>query len=338
MTTNTWLGIDIAKDTFETHLLSGARVYRGTFENSPAGYRKLDHWLKKKARPAVHACLEATGRYGEGVAEHLHAAGHIVSIINPAQSKAFGQATLRRTKTDRTDAALLAEFCRTQAPAPWQPRPTEMLALRALVRRRESLLQLRQQEANRLASGEQIALVQASLEKMLALLTDELAGIEQAIAAHVAAHPAVQCQHALLDSIPGIGHLTAAALLAEIDFSAYPSARPLAAHAGLTPRQRQSGTSIHGRPHISKQGPSHLRRILFFPALVAMRHNPAVRDLAERLRDRHKAKMAIVCAAMRKLLHLAYGVLKTGKPFDPDYQPARAAKPLPAPDQQLVPA
>ena len=186
MTTNTWLGIDIAKDTFETHLLSGARVYRGTFENSPAGYRKLDHWLKKKARPAVHACLEATGRYGEGVAEHLHAAGHIVSIINPAQSKAFGQATLRRTKTDRTDAALLAEFCRTQAPAPWQPRPTEMLALRALVRRRESLLQLRQQEANRLASGEQIALVQASLEKMLALLTDELAGIEQAIAAHVA--------------------------------------------------------------------------------------------------------------------------------------------------------
>src|SRR5689334_24363052 len=111
-----WLGIDIAKDTFAACLLTETTTASGSFANSADGLVKLDHWLKKRKASQVHACLEATGRYGEAPAEHLHAAGHTVSVINPARLKAFGQATLTRTKTDQTDAALLAEFCRRQQP------------------------------------------------------------------------------------------------------------------------------------------------------------------------------------------------------------------------------
>jgi transposase len=328
-----YLGIDIAKSTFEACLLNGKKAGHGSFANTPAGFAKLDRWLKKRQVERVHACLEATGRYSEGVAEHLHAAGHTVSVINPARLKAYAGATLTRTKTDQTDAALLAEFCCKQQPAAWTPPAVERRELRALVRRRENLLQMRQQEANRLSSGEDSRLVRASLERHLAMLDDELAQVEQAITAQIANDPKLQQQHALVDSIPGIGPTTAAALLAEIDFGAYPSARQVAAQAGLTPRQRQSGTSVHGKPRLSKQGASQLRRILFFPAIVAMRHNPTLRVFAQRLAERGKAKMAIVCACMRKLLHLVYGVLKTGLPFDPNYRaqrvhPAKTVKEL----------
>jgi transposase len=323
MTTPTsWLGIDVAKDSFHAHLLNG-RAAAGQFDNTPAGWAQLARWLKKRRVAATHVCLEATGRYSEGLAEYLHQAGHTVSVINPARLKAFAQATLTRTKTDATDAALLAEFCQRHQPAAWSPPPPAQRALRALVRRRESLLALQQQERNRLTSGAQPAVVRASLQAVLDLLATQLEQIEQAIAAQVQADPDLARQHALLDSIPGVGPRTAAALLGEIDFAAYPSARQLAAQAGLTPRQRQSGTSVRGKPRLSKQGSAHLRRILFFPAVVAKHYNPAVRDLSERLAARGKVKLVIVCAAMRKLLHIAYGVLKSGRPFDPAYPPVR---------------
>ena len=331
MSTSTWLGIDIAKDTFAACLLMGQRTAAGTFENTPAGLAKLDRWLKKRQAGVVHVCMEATGQYFEGPAEHLHAAGHIVSVINPARLKAFGQTTLTRTKTDQTDAALLAEFCRQQAPYAWSPPDPVRRELRDLVRRRDDLLHARQQEANRLSAGETSPRVRASLKASLAFFDEQLAEIEQAMAEQVKAEPKLQRQHALLDSIKGIGPLTAAALLGEIDFGAYPSARQVAAQAGLTPRQRQSGTSVHGKPRISKQGSSQLRRILYFPAIVAMRHNPVLKAFAKRLTDRGKPKMAVVCAVMRKLLHLCYGVLKTGLPFDPNYQLQK----LPEPAQQL---
>ena len=324
MTASAWLGIDVAKETLEVCLLWDKRSARGTFENSPAGFAKLDSWLKKHDVGELHACLEATGRYSEGVAEHLSAAGHTVSVINPARVKAFGQAILVRTKTDQTDGWLLGEFCRRQQPAAWTPPDPATRALRALVRRRESLLALRQQEANRLSSGEDDPWVVQSLQAVLTCLDEQLVQVEQAITDQVARDAELQRRVELVDSIKGIGWTTATALLAEIDFGAYPSARQVAAQAGLTPRLRQSGTSVHGKPRLSKQGASQLRKILYFPAISAKQHNPVLRAFAERLEKRGKANMAIVCACMRKLLHLVYGVLKTGLPFDPNYEKKRA--------------
>jgi len=127
-------------------------------------------------------------------------------------------------------------------------------------------------------------------------------------------------QRELLDSIPGIAETTAATLLAEItDITQYRSARQVAAYAGLVPRERHSGSSVRGRTRLSKIGNARLRRALYFPAITALRCSPLFQAWAAGLRDRGKCKMSVIGAAMRKLVHLAYGVLKTGKPFDPQW-------------------
>lgn len=318
-----YLGIDIAKAKFQACLQRGPATTSGSFDNTPVGFKQLGHWLKKRKVTRVHACLEATGRYGDALAEHLHAAGHTVSVINPARLKAYSRVTLTRSKTDPVDAALLAEFCQRQQPEAWSPPAPEQRQLRELVRRRASLLQLQTQERNRRASGELPDLVLASLDTVLAVLAEQLLYIEQAMADQIATEPVLARQHALLDSIPGIAATTATALLGEIDFDAFPTARQLAAHAGLTPSQRQSGSSLHSPAHLSKLGASQLRRILYFPALSAMRYNPTLRAFAEQLKARGKANMVVICAVMRKLLHLCYGVLKSGQAFDPAYHSKR---------------
>jgi transposase len=120
--------------------------------------------------------------------------------------------------------------------------------------------------------------------------------------------------------MPGIGEATAAKLLAEIvDVNQYRSARQVAAFAGLVPKHRESGSSVRGKPRLCKVGTARLRKALYFPAIVATQHNPIIKAVSERLRERGKCPMLIVGAAMRKLIHIAYGVLKSGKPFDPNY-------------------
>lgn len=327
MTARPTLGLDIAKAKLDAALLHGERVFHHVWPNTPAGFGQLADWLKARGVERVHVCLEATGTYGDAVAQFLHTAGHAVSFINPARLKAYAQSTMTRTKTDKTDAILLARFCQTHTLALWTPPDPEVQALQALVRRQDTLEAMRQQEANRLASGVTVALVRASLEHMLALLDAEIAELQALIQAHLQQHAALQRQHALLDSIPGIAATTATHLLAEVpNWQAYPSARQLTAQAGLTPRQRQSGSSVHGKPRLCKTGSARLRRLLYWPAIVALQHNPVIRALGDRLAARGKPKMVIIGAAMRKLLHLAFGVLKSGQPFDPNYRRA----PLPA--------
>lgn len=320
-----YLGIDIAKATFQACLLRPSKPQTGQFENSAAGFQKLANWLKKHKAAQVHACLEATGRYGEALAEFLHTAGHTVSVINPNRLKGYARATGARTKTDATDAALLAEFCQRHQPDVWSPPTSARRLLRDLARRRASLVQMRQQERNRLQSGDWPAPVVTSLETVLALLAEQITLIEQAMTATVQADAQLADQQALLESIPGIAALTAGALLGEVDFAAFDSARQVAAYAGLTPSQHESGTSVHGPAHLSKHGQVPIRRLLFMPALSARQHNPILRAFANGLEARGKAKMAVTCAVMRKLLHLCYGILRSGQPFDPNFR----SKPTP---------
>jgi transposase len=194
--------------------------------------------------------------------------------------------------------------------------------LQALVRRLDSLTEMRQMEANRLEVATTEA-VRASLAEHLAFLDQEVARTEGLIRSHIDSHPGLREQRQLLLSIPGIGDTTAAKLLGEIlDVKLYAGARQLAAFAGLAPRLHESGSSVRRRARLSKTGAPRLRKALYFPAIVAMRHNPHVRALSERLKERGKCPMQIIGAAMRKLLHIAYGVLKSGKPFDPELKTA----------------
>jgi transposase len=243
-----------------------------------------------------------------------------VSVINPAAVKAFAQSRLSRTKTDRVDAELIARFCQAQEPSAWAPPAQEVRELQALVRRLESLVEMRVMEENRLSSGITVEVVRRSVEQLLAHLNEQIERTQQLIRNHINNHPGLKRQSELLDSIPGIAESTAAALLAEVtDIKQYKSARQVAAYAGLVPRERQSGTSVRGRTRLSKIGNARLRRALYWPAITALRCSPFFQSWAKGLQERGKCKMSVICAVMRKLVHLAYGVLKTGKPFDPQW-------------------
>jgi transposase len=314
------LGIDLAKDKFDAALLHQDRFTYRVFPNTAEGITALLTWIKALGHPKVHVCLEATGTLGDQVALKLYEAEQVVSVLNSAVLKAFRQSTLTRTKNDRTDAHLLARYAAVHHPRAWTPPTPEMRELQALARRVESLHQLRDQESNRLAVASRSALVAESVQIILTALDQEIARVEQLLAEHIQNHPALNAHHELLCSIPGIGSKTATTLLAECgDLRAYSDARALAAYAGLTPKQHQSGTSVHGKPRLCKTGSDRLRKALYFPAIVAQRFNPLIKAFCTNLLERGKHKMAVIGAAMRKLLHLAYGIIKSGKPFDPNY-------------------
>ncbi len=312
------LGIDVAKVKFDAALLLEGKVLQRTFAMTAQGFEALHTWIGKQGVDQVHACLEATGEYGADLALWLYEAGYVVSIVNPARISASAKSRLARTKTDKADAAMIAHFCQTQRPLPWTPAPAEVRELPALVRRVEMLQEMAQQEVNRQQSGIRSAAVLTSIEALLAFVREEIAKTQRLIQEQVERSAELKQQQGLLCSIPGVGTWTAARVLAEIDeIRGAVDARQLAAYAGLTPRERTSGSSVHRQPRLAKTGNSRLRRALYMPAIVALRHNPAVRALADRLRSRGKRPMVIVGAAMRKLLHLIYGVLKSGRPFDP---------------------
>ena len=315
------LGLDVAKLKFNACFVrAGGKLRHKVFANNPQGFSQLSDWLNQHGVIKVHACLEATGTYGDSLATYLHEQAHLVSIVNPAAIKAYAQSHLSRTKTDRVDAALIAGFCGERRPPAWCPPAPEAQQLQALVRRLESLIEMRTAEENRLCSGITVEAVRESVEELIAHLSEQIKRTQALIRDHIESHPNLKRQRELLDSIPGIGETTAAALLAEVpDFSQYQSARQVAAFAGLVPRERQSGSSVRGRVRLSKIGNARLRKALYFPAVTALRCSPFFQAWADGLRQRGKSKMSIIGAAMRKLIHLAYGVLKTGKPFDPQW-------------------
>lgn len=313
------LGIDISKDSFQLELSVNNKLRHRRFANRQEGFAELGAWLAKHKASPVHACLEATGPYSEALALYLHEQGHTVSVVNPAQIKAFGQSELLRNKDDRPDAGLIRRFCEKQQPAAWTPAPLHWRELQALTRHLENLLETRQQQINRLAVTNAQPVVK-SLRKLVTHLEAEIKRTERQINDHVERHPDLKRQDQLLESIPGIGKRTATTLLAEIAaLSQYKSARQVAAYAGLTPRNNRSGTS-RGQTRLSKTGNARVRKALFLPALVAKRHNPVVRSFCQRLARHGKNKMQLVGAAMRKLIHIAFGVLKSGKVFNPDHE------------------
>lgn len=314
------LGIDVAKLKFNVCLIGeDGRLRHRVFANTTSGFSQLSEWLNKNKVTQLHSCLEATGTYSEALATYLHDNGHQVSLVNPAATKAYAGAQLSRTKTDRVDAELIARFCLTQKPQSWTPAIPEVRELQALVRRLNALIEMHTMELNRLSSGLSTPQVRDSIESVISHLEEQIARTEKLIRQHINNHPLLRADRDLLLSIPGLGEATVARLMSEINFHRYESARQVAAFAGLVPRLRESGKSVRGRARLSKMGTPRIRRSLYFPAVTALRCNPVIKAWASVLRERGKCEMQIIGAVMRKLIHLAYGVLKSGKPYDPLY-------------------
>ena len=261
--------------------------------------------------------MEATGAYERGLARFLAQQQLLVSVVNPAQIHSFGKTELIRAKTDKADARLIARYCRMHRPAAWVPPAEEIIALQALVQRLDDLLALQNMESNRLESAEGLA--RHSVESVLEFIDQQIQMVRLQIEIHIDNHPGLKKQQELLSSIPGVGDSTANTLLAFLSpLERFHSVKQVVAYAGLNPSIRQSGQWA-GKTPIAKAGNALLRKALYLPAVVAKQHNPVIAAFCDRLMLNGKRPMQVVVAAMRKLLHLAFGVLKSGKPFDPEF-------------------
>ena len=313
-------GIDISHHTFDATIIEATGTRRHQqFANTKKGFQQFHTWVKAPFVVDLHVCMEATNVYWEDLAEDLFQRGYQVSVVNPARIKGFGISQLQRNKTDKVDSGVIADFCARMVPRRWHPPSPEQRQLRDLVRHVDALKKTRTQQLNRAKTCHN-AVVKASLQTIIDALNAQIKAIEAQIEALFTTHQTLRDQRKLLMSIDGIGKTTATKILAEMyDLEDYVNARAAAADGGVTPAQYASGTSVRRRARLCKVGKASLRGALYWPAITAMHHNPIIRDLKERLEQKGKPTGVIIGAAMRKLLHLAYGVLKNNTPFDPDY-------------------
>lgn len=280
------LGIDVGKNEMHAVLLQHERSTSRSVANSATGFKQLQTWLRNRKVERVHVCLEATGGWSEYLALVLHEAGHVVSLVNPTRIKAFARSEMLRTKTDCIDAALIARFCRMHAPEPWVPPAPEIRMLQGLVRRSQSLIQMRTEVQNRLQAPMITSVVKASIKATLTHLDREIERVDHEIEQLFKDYPPLRRQRDLLTSIPGIGETTAARILGEMpNIAEFRDVKAVAAYAGLSPRHYESG-SIRRPSRIAKTGNANLRTAPYFPAISAMRYNPLLRRFADRLRER----------------------------------------------------
>lgn len=323
---NNFLGIDISKDRFDVFLSfiskKGKRETRKrNFKNEDSGFQGLQDFLQKHNVEEVKACMEATGCYGEALAEFLHNAGYFVSVVNPYCIKSYARSKLVRQKNDQTDAEIIADYCQRQEPTRWTPPSPELKKLKHLYRCSAALKDELTLVNNHLEKKERLPKEVANAWEDLAMnIEQRIETIKNSIRELLKQHKELLENFQLLLTISGIGEKSAIAILAEVpDIKAFRDARQLAAYAGVIPRNITSGSSVYAKPRLSKAGSRTLRKALFFPAIAAKNHNPIIMTFCERLKEKGKHNMAVVGAAMRKLLHIVFGVLSSKKAFDPDH-------------------
>ena len=312
---NGYLGIDISKEKIDITLLLEERSFHKVYSNNGKGYEKLYDYLSSNNVNQVHVCMEATGKYNVGVASYLYNKGCKVSIVNPFKIRSFKNTKLSRSKTDSYDSYMIAEYCKMYNPREWYPESKEKVELKNLYRTLESYKKELNRQTNQIEQyvGEEKLLC---IKKETVLhIRGQIKKIEVLIESFLNGNQKSKREYDLLLTIPGIAKKTAIALLAELpELSNYKTARELASYIGITPHHNVSGKSIK-RSSISKIGSSVLRKILYFPAVVARVFSDRLSNFAKKLENKGKVKMVSVIAVMRKLVHIIYGVLNSGEEY-----------------------
>lgn len=295
-----------------------------TIEQTPAGISTFQARLQATGiAPAdILIVMEATGSYWITLATTLHQASYAVSVINPSQAHHFAKALLKRAKTDAIDAQTLAQVAAKLQPERWTPPPAVYYELQQRLAQRDALLELRQQVRNQLHALIQgpviIAAVRTRMEELIGLLTDQIAAVEAEIVPALQQDAAWAAAARRLQTIKGIGLLTAAwVVVTTVNFRVCPSADDAVGYAGLAPLPYESGTSVHGRRRIGHRGNRRLRTALYMASLSATQHNPIIKAFYDRLRSAGKLKKVARCAAARKLLRIAWAVVVKEQEFDP---------------------
>ena len=318
------IGIDVSKEKLDcAWLREQDKLKTKVFANKLTGWQELFDWALKNTHLAVeqlHFVMEATGIYHEQLAMFLFNKGAKVSVVNPAQVKFYAQSMGVRSKNDKKDSVVLARYGLKENPLPWQPEAPEIRTLKALLARFDAIEKDLQREKNRQEKAV-IALapetVIQSITQMIDLLNTEQQRLDKLIEEHINKHQQLKENKALLESIPAVGKVIATRMLMVIGSRQFDDAPQCAAYLGLVPVQHESGSSIKGRAKLSKAGSPVIRAKLYMAAVVAIRYNPDIKAQYERLTSRGKSKMSALGAAMRKLVHICFGVLKHQQPYQP---------------------
>ncbi len=302
------VGIDVSKDRLDVHMLPvGDSFFVG---NDHAGVDKLISRLREAKADIV--ALEATGGYEMLAAGALSSAGFAVVVVNPAQVRSYAHALGKRAKTDPIDAAVIAAFVAATRPEIRPLRDEESAAFSAIVSRRRQIVQMITAEENR-ARMAQTKETHKSIKRLLTALRRELESLDNDLDGRIRKSPLWRVREALLTSVPGVGPTTARTLMAELPELGSLDRRQIAALVGVAPFTRQSG-KWRGKSFIGG-GRGKVRAVLFMAALVAARHNPALKAFRDRLVEAGKPKIVAIVATMRKLLTILNAIIRDTKPW-----------------------
>lgn len=312
------LGIDISKKTFDVALVMGDKTHTKAFDNNEQGFDTLSNWLSKYGIGNVAACLEATGTYGEALAEYLHGQGYTVYVVNPARIYSYAKSKQLRAKNDKLDAHIIAEYCRVHDDLrAFTPMSAEIKHLQQLDRRIADLKDTLVREKNRLESANHSELIRSSILRSIAFVEAEITALESEIDDMIGKIPELAKNKELIESAKGLGPVTSRIFIVDFgSFESFDSARAAAAFSGLTPFTRKSGTSLNNPGSISRMGNNRIRQVLFMAARASSRYNPVFKALYDRLRAAGKSYKVAICAIARRIVHMAYGMIKHQKPFD----------------------
>ena len=326
------LGIDVAQKELVTCLgklnedLEVNLYAHKTFSNTAKGFELLVQWVKKQTDQgvAVRYVMEATGVYHESLAYFLRNKDLEVSIVLPNKISNYARSLTVKTVTDKTASEAIAQFGLERKLDRWEkPSPTYK-KIKQLTREREQLIKERTMAKNQLhaeqAEAEPNKTSVSRVKKRIEFLSKQEKEILLEITALVKSDEKTSSVVELLRSLPGVGSLTAAIIVAETNgFELIRNKRQLTSYAGLDVKEKQSGTSVKGKPKISKKGNRFLRKALHLPALAAIRHDERFKAIFVRLVSRHGIKMKAAVAVQRKLLEMMYTLFKTNEKYDKDY-------------------
>lgn len=314
MTVFQCVGVDVAKDKFDVAIFLNKKNQHRCFSNDKKGRREFLKLLRAHTE-TPWVCMEATGHYSEVIAEFLSDNNIRASIVNPLQIKNFARMKLTRNKNDIIDAQIIQEFCQIMKPQVFLRRSDEQKELKDLTKvldtLKDQLVRLKNQLESTLGK-----LAKKTILKLIKQLEKEIKSVESQLDGLVKSKEDLNEKMKLITSIKGVGKVTAYKIIAQIsDINNFGHAKQFAAYIGITPKQHQSG-KYQGKTTISRIGDSRLRKALYMAALVAKRHNQALAPFVKRLQDKGKAPKSIICAVMRKLAHLIFGILKSGQTFN----------------------
>lgn len=318
-----WLGIDVSKATLDAALPRGSGGFAQIkLPRTREGASELLDWAHAQAEGRPLACvMEATGGYSKDLARWLLQGrdGLHVAIAQPFQVHHFTQALGQRNKTDALDAVVLARFGATFTPRAFRPMAAPYERLRALERERDALVRSATAMENRQELESEARLVQKVRTRMLRHTRKAIEDLDEAILLEIRSDEGLRQDFRRLQTVPGVGPVLAATLMGELgDLRAFGHPKQLAHFVGVAPVVRTSGTSVDGRPHMSKRGNSRVRRMLYLGAMAAIRGDTPFTRTYQHLRDEGKAPMSALGAIMRKLLIVCRGVLVHGEDYAPD--------------------